>query len=69
MCVWLSWHPKCGHRGWIPGYTSSLRYFPEYDMAFAFMINTDAGIIDVERPVIREIEGRLAAESFRADGD
>lgn len=55
------WGPSYGHRGWIPGYTSSLRYFPEYGVAIAFMMNTDAGIIGVERPVMREIEDRLAA--------
>ncbi|WP_206203032.1 hypothetical protein [Thioalkalivibrio sp. XN8] len=47
--------------GWIPGYTASLRFFPAHDTTIAFMINTDAGIIDQERPVMREIEDRLAA--------
>ena len=65
--TWLG--PKCSHRGWIPGYTSSLPLFPEYGMAIAFMINTDAGIVDVDRPVVREIEDRLAAVITRSDGD
>ena len=56
-----AWGPSYGHRGWIPGYTASLRFFPAHDTAIAFMINTDAGIIDSEQPVMREIEDRLAA--------
>ena len=55
-----------GHRGWIPGYTASLGYFPAHGTAIAFMLNTDAGVIDMERPVIREIEDRLAAVAFGA---
>jgi hypothetical protein len=34
-------------------------------LVIAFMINTDAGIIDTARPVIREIEDRLAAIVLR----
>lgn len=49
-----------GHGGWIPGYCSSLRYYPQYDVAIAFQINTDIGIIDSSTPVIEEIEIRLA---------
>jgi D-alanyl-D-alanine carboxypeptidase len=59
------WGPSYGHRGWIPGYSSSLRYFPEHGTVVAFMINTDTGIIDTARPVIREIEERLAAIVLR----
>jgi len=33
-----------GHGGWIPGYTSSLRYYAEHDVVIAFQINTDIGI-------------------------
>jgi len=51
--------PVYGHRGWIPGYVSSLQYYPDYDLAVAFMVNTDVGIIDTEQPVIMEMEERL----------
>lgn len=33
-----------GHDGYIPGYRSSMRYFPAYDAAIAFQINTEDGI-------------------------
>lgn len=52
--------PVYGHRGWIPGYVSSLQYYPIHDVAIAFQINSDIGIVDVERPVILEIEAWLA---------
>lgn len=53
--------PVYGHRGWIPGYVSSLQYYPDYDTAIAFQTNTDTGIIDSKEPVIMVIEERLAA--------
>jgi D-alanyl-D-alanine carboxypeptidase len=52
--------PVYGHRGWIPGYVSSLQYYPDYDTAIAFQINTDVGFLDGERPVMAGIEARLA---------
>ncbi|MEE4360144.1 MAG: serine hydrolase domain-containing protein [Pseudomonadales bacterium] len=52
--------PVLGHRGWIPGYVSSLAYYPEHDVAIAFQTNTDVGIVGHERPVVLEIEERLA---------
>ena len=48
-----------GHGGWIPGYCSSLRYYPEYGIAVAFQINTDIGIVDHSTPVIEDMEIRL----------
>ncbi len=50
-----------GHGGWIPGYCSSLRYYPHSGTAIAFQINTDIGIIDSSTPLIEEMEMRLAA--------
>jgi len=58
------WGQSYGHRGWIPGYVSSLRYFPDVDAAIAFQINTDIGILGEDRPVVLEIENRLAAAAF-----
>jgi D-alanyl-D-alanine carboxypeptidase len=55
------WGPVYGHRGWIPGYVSSLQYYPEHDIAIAFRTNRDIGIIDSDRPAVLEIEERLAA--------
>jgi len=52
--------PVYGHGGWIPGYSSSLRYYPDYGITIAFQINTDIGIVDDEKPVMREMEARLA---------
>ena len=49
-----------GHGGWIPGYCSSLRYYPDCGVAIAFQINTDIGIMDSSTPVIEEMEIRLA---------
>jgi len=49
-----------GHGGWIPGYCSSLRYYPDCDVAIAFQINTDIGIMDSSAAVIEEMEIRLA---------
>lgn len=49
-----------GHGGWIPGYSSSLRYYAEYDVSIAFQINTDIGIVDDSTPVVRELEQQLA---------
>jgi D-alanyl-D-alanine carboxypeptidase len=52
--------PVYGHGGWIPGYSSSLRYYPDYGIAIAFQINIDIGIVDDTTPVMREMEARLA---------
>jgi D-alanyl-D-alanine carboxypeptidase len=51
--------PVYGHAGWIPGYTSSLRYYPEYGVSIAFQINTDIGIIDSDSDTLASIENRL----------
>lgn len=34
-----------GHGGWIPGYVSSLRYYPAQDVAIAIQINTDVDML------------------------
>lgn len=49
-----------GHDGWIPGYSSRLRYYPEHRIAIAFQLNTDIGIIDKTTQVMSEIEACLA---------
>ncbi|MCW8934523.1 MAG: beta-lactamase family protein [Gammaproteobacteria bacterium] len=52
--------PAYGHGGWIPGYSSSLRYYPEHEITIAFQINTDIGIVDNTTNVVREMEAKLA---------
>ncbi|MBW2631608.1 MAG: beta-lactamase family protein [Deltaproteobacteria bacterium] len=52
--------PVYGHGGWIPGYSSSLRYYLNHGIAIAFQINTDIGIVDDTTPVMSEMEARLA---------
>jgi D-alanyl-D-alanine carboxypeptidase len=49
-----------GHSGWIPGYCSSLRYYPKVGVAIAFQINTDIGIVDGSTQVFEDMENRLA---------
>ncbi|NOY59551.1 MAG: beta-lactamase family protein, partial [Calditrichaeota bacterium] len=49
-----------GHSGWIPGYSSGLRYYPGYGVAIAFQINTDIGIVDGSTQVFKDMENRLA---------
>ncbi|MBL4903378.1 MAG: serine hydrolase, partial [Desulfocapsa sp.] len=58
--------PVYGHGGWIPGYSSSLRYYPDYGIAIAFQLNTDIGIVDDTTTVIREMEARLAEIAISA---
>lgn len=58
-----------GHGGWIPGYVSSLRYYPAYGAAIAFQVNTDIGVVDSDEPVMYRIEQRLADLVFREHVD
>ncbi|MEA1989211.1 MAG: serine hydrolase domain-containing protein [Pseudomonadota bacterium] len=58
--------PVYGHGGWIPGYSSSLRYYLDYGVTVAFQINTDVGIVDDSTTVISEMEERLAQVAISA---
>ena len=52
-----------GHAGGIPGYTSSMRYYPEHGLSVTFQINLDGGIADESSKVgdyMEEMESRLA---------
>lgn len=51
--------PWYNHGGWIPGYSSSLRYYPEHRVAIAFQINTDIGIVDDSTALYEEMAARL----------
>lgn len=59
--------PVYGHGGWIPGYSSSLRYYPTHGVTIAFQVNTDIGIVDDTTPVVREMETRLAEIAISAN--
>jgi len=52
--------PVFGHGGWIPGYTSSLRYYDDHGVAIAFQINTDAGLESDTTSAVLEMEAWLA---------
>lgn len=49
-----------GHGGIIPGYSSSMRYYPKYRVAIAYQINTDMGIADHSTQLAQDMERRLA---------
>ncbi len=50
---------RYGHLGFIPGYTSSMRYYPQYGVAIAFQINTDWSTSDQRNEIMSKIEERL----------
>tara|TARA_R110000787_G_scaffold51526_2_gene122056 strand:+ start:105 stop:1280 length:1176 start_codon:yes stop_codon:yes gene_type:complete len=52
--------PVYGHAGLIPGYVSSLRYYPEFGASIAFQINTDIGLADGPGNPVPELENELA---------
>jgi D-alanyl-D-alanine carboxypeptidase len=58
--------PVYGHGGWIPGYCSSLRYYPEYGISIAFQINSDVGLMNDLNPVIHKIESYLAEITIKS---
>lgn len=49
-----------GHTGWIPGYCSSMLYYPELKAAIAFQINTDIGMKGRNESPLDQMESRLA---------
>ena len=57
------------HSGWIPGYVSSMRYYPDYRAAIAFQINTDIGIVDGSTEVYEETAARLEQVIASIRGD
>jgi len=48
-----------GHMGWIPGYCSNMTYYPDYEIALAYQINTDIGIVDGSTELFQEMGNRL----------
>ena len=57
------------HSGWIPGYTSSMRYYPAHRAAIAFQINTDIGIVDGSTELYGEMAARLERVIASVPGD
>lgn len=55
-----------GHGGWIPGYVSSLRYYPDQDISVAFQVNTDIGLLGPGSRIGEDMEVRLARIVLRA---
>lgn len=51
--------PVYGHAGWIPGYISSFRYYPNSGITIALQINTDIGLIGSDEDVLGIIEERM----------
>ncbi|WP_064664324.1 serine hydrolase [Pseudoalteromonas sp. MQS005] len=49
-----------GHRGWIPGYTSSLKYYNNYGFTIAIQINTDTARLDDGSDAILLLESALS---------
>lgn len=53
-----------GHYGAVPGYVSSMRYYPKYGFSVAFQVNTDRNasdlINDMEESLAKMIIGHLA---------
>jgi len=58
--------PVYGHGGWIPGYSSSLRYYPVHRVSVAFQLNTDVNVFGDESAVVRQMESRLADAAVAA---
>jgi len=54
-----------GHGGVIPGYISSMRYYPKYGISVAFQINTDS-IVHNKIDSVGDIEHRLAEIVIRS---
>jgi D-alanyl-D-alanine carboxypeptidase len=55
-----------GHGGGIPGYSSSMRYYPDYRVSVAFQVNVDGGMAGGDSLVesenfMEEMERRLAS--------
>lgn len=56
-----------GHGGGIPGYSSSMRYYPEHGVSVAFQVNVDGGmaggdpLVKDSENFLEEMERRLAS--------
>lgn len=48
--------PQYGHLGMIPGYATSMKYLPDYNVSFAFQINSDIGVSDRSTSLMAEVD-------------
>jgi D-alanyl-D-alanine carboxypeptidase len=48
-----------GHSGWMPGYVSTMAYYPDWGLAVAVQMNTDVG---VTRSLLEDLVDQLAAD-------
>ncbi len=60
--------PQLGHDGFFPGYTATVGYFPDLELAVALLLNSDGGT--GRRPLDRAAEdlAALAAEELQGRG-
>ncbi|TNF60638.1 MAG: hypothetical protein EP307_08250, partial [Rhodobacteraceae bacterium] len=58
--------PVWGHGGWIPGYVSSLRHYPDHGVTVAFQVNSDIGVTDDTNDLVPALEGALADLAIEA---
>ena len=54
-----------GHDGYIPGYRSSMRYYPDFDVAMAFQMNTEDGIWEEEAGDRDSLKGHVDFPAIR----
>jgi len=59
--------PKYGHGGGIPGYTSSMRYFPDHRFAVAFQVNTDINVDDFAETMDERLTKVVAESVMRSN--
>lgn len=59
--------PKYGHGGVIPGYTSSMRYYPDHRIAVAFQVNTDINRDDFAEAMEDRLAKLIVASLKRRD--
>jgi D-alanyl-D-alanine carboxypeptidase len=52
--------PSWGHRGWIPGYVSCLRHYPDQQLTIALQINSDDPEGALGEEWLRILEARVA---------
>ncbi|QJY41085.1 hypothetical protein HND97_11435 [Vibrio cholerae] len=53
-----------GHRGWLPGYTSGLRYYKDFGVSIVLQINTDEIDLSNGDDVLTRLESMLADFAF-----
>ena len=60
--------PQIGHDGFFPGYTATMGYFPQVQVAAALMLNTDGGLGRMPLDLATERLVAIAAEELAGRG-